>query len=209
MGLSSTLIPPGIDLENFRPLDRPKRDDVLLAIGRSLPLKNLPLTIEAWKRVDPRPELWMFGIEPELGPKHGARYFERPSDEHVNELFNDATVFVQTSHHEGFCLPLLEAMAAGTPVVATDAHGNRDFCRDGENCLMVEANPGAVSAAISRLLADAGLRARLVESGIRTAEEYGWEQRIDSLEQFFQALDRADAVMPGALAPSGRTSDAR
>ena len=60
----------------------------------------------------------MFGVEPELGPEHGARYFERPSDERVNELFNEATVFVQTSIHEGFCLPLLEAMAAGTPVVS-------------------------------------------------------------------------------------------
>ena len=83
----------------------------------------------------------MFGIEPELGPEHGARYFERPSDERVNELFNQATVFVQTSRHEGFCLPLLEAMAAGTPVVSTDAHGNRDFCRDGENCLIADADP--------------------------------------------------------------------
>ena len=52
LGLQAELIPPGIDLDNFRPLDRPKRDDVLLAIGRSLPLKNLPLTIDAWKRLD-------------------------------------------------------------------------------------------------------------------------------------------------------------
>ena len=37
-------------------------------------------------------------------------------------------MFVQTSRHEGFCLPPLEAMAAGAPVVCTDAHGNRDFC---------------------------------------------------------------------------------
>ena len=47
-------------------------------------------------------------------------------------------MFVQTSTHEGFCLPPLEAMATGGAVVCTDAHGNRDFCRDGENCLMPE-----------------------------------------------------------------------
>ena len=74
----------------------------------------------------------MFGIEPELGPQHGATYVERPSDEGVNELFNQATVFVQTSTHEGFCLPPLEAMATGGAVVCTDAHGNRDFCVDGD-----------------------------------------------------------------------------
>ena len=90
----------------------------------------------------------MFGVEPELGREYGARYFERPSDERVNELFNEATVFVQTSIHEGFCLPLLEAMAAGTPVVSTDAHGNRDFCRHEENCLIADADPGAVAEAL-------------------------------------------------------------
>ena len=188
MGLSAELIPPGIDLDNFRPLDRPKRNDVVLAVGRSLPLKNLPLTIEAWRRLEPRPELWMFGVEPDLGPEHGARYFERPSDERVNELFNEAAVFVQTSIHEGFCLPLLEAMAAGTPVVSTDAHGNRDFCRHEENCLIAEANVDSVSAALGRLLGDPALRARLAAAGLHTAAEYAWEQRIDRLEALFVAL---------------------
>jgi glycosyltransferase involved in cell wall biosynthesis len=188
LGLSAELIPPGIDLDNFRPDGRPRRDDVVLAIGRSLPLKNLGLTVEAWKRLEPRSELWMFGVEPDLGAEHGIRYFERPSDERVNQLFNEATLFVQTSIHEGFCLPLLEAMAAGTPVVSTDAHGNRDFCRHEENCLIADANPEAVTAALSRLLADPDLRARLTAAGLDTAAEYAWERRIDRLEAFFVAL---------------------
>ncbi|HYP49188.1 MAG TPA: glycosyltransferase [Thermoleophilaceae bacterium] len=188
LGLSAELVPPGIDLDTFRPLERPKRDDVLLAIGRSLPLKNLPLTLEAWRRLEPRPELSMFGVEPELGSEAGMRYEDRPSDERVNELFNEATVFVQTSIHEGFCLPLLEAMAAGTPVVSTDAHGNRDFCEHERNCLMADANAEAVSAAIARLLGDPGLRARLADAGRRTAAEYAWERRIDQLERFYLGL---------------------
>ena len=196
LGLSSDLIPPGIDLGNFRRLDHAKRDDVVLAVGRSLPLKNLPLTIEAWRRLDPRPELWMFGVEPELGQEHGARYFERPSDERVNELFNEAAVFVQTSIHEGFCLPLLEAMAAGTPVVSTDAHGNRDFCRHEENCLIADADPEAVSHALARVFGDARLRARLVEAGLETVREYAWERRIDRLERFFLELVEAPPTAP-------------
>jgi glycosyltransferase involved in cell wall biosynthesis len=197
LGLSSELMAPGIDLDNFRPLDRPQRDDVVLAIGRSLPLKNLPLTIEGWQGLDPRPDLWMFGVEPELGPKYGARYFERPSDERVNELFNEATVFVQTSVHEGFCLPLLEAMAAGTPVISTDAHGNRDFCRHEENCLIADSNPEAVSRALGRVLGDPQLRTRLVAAGRETAEGYAWERRIDALERFLLKL----AEDPGPRAP--------
>jgi glycosyltransferase involved in cell wall biosynthesis len=191
IGLSADLIAPGIDLDNFRRVDRPRRDDVVLAIGRSLPLKNLPLTVEAWSRLDPRPELWMFGVEPELGPRFGARYFARPTDGRVNELLNEATVFVQTSIHEGFCLPLLEAMAAGAPVVSTDAHGNRDFCRHGENCLIAAPDPQSVSHSLARILGDPGLRARLVDAGLETAREYAWERRVDRLERFLLGVATA------------------
>lgn len=191
MTFESTLIPPGIDLTNFRPMnDVERRNDMVLALGRGNPLKNLPLTIDSWKALrDPKPELCMFGIEPEVTPKDPrARYVERPSDEGVNELFCQATVFVQTSTHEGFCLPPLEAMATGGAVVCTDAHGNRDFCVDGENCLMPEPNQAAVTAAIQRLIDDPELRRKLGENGIKTAAPYAWEQRIDELEKFYEGL---------------------
>ncbi len=190
IGLSAAMVPPGIDLETFRPLPGvARRDDMLLALGRTNPLKNLPLTIDAWRALgDPRPELVLFGIEPELGPEHGATYVTRPSDAGVNELFNQATVFVQTSTHEGFCLPPLEAMATGGAVVCTDAHGNRDFCRDGGNCLIPEPTVESVSGAIGRLLADPALRARLGSAGIATAADYTWEKRIDELEGFLEGL---------------------
>jgi hypothetical protein len=70
----------------------------------------------------------------------------------------------------GLALSPLEAMATCAAVVGTDAHGNRDFCVDGVNCLTLEANAGAISAAIARLLADQGLRARLGRAGIETAQ---------------------------------------
>ena len=149
IGLEAELMPPGVDLDTFRDVEVERRDDVVLAVGRTNPLKNLPLTVAGWRALPtPRPELWLFGIEPELGRRHGARYFTYPSDEQVNELFNTTGAFVQTSTHEGFCLPPLEAMATGAPVVCTDAHGNRDFCRDGENCLMVDFTPESVAAGL-------------------------------------------------------------
>ncbi|MEO9119570.1 MAG: glycosyltransferase [Solirubrobacteraceae bacterium] len=198
-GLDATLIPPGIDLENFRPRpDIQRREDMVLALGRSNPLKNLPLTLDAWRRLPaPRPELCLFGIEPELASAPGISYITSPSDAEVCELFNQATVFVQTSVHEGFCLPALEAMAAGGAVVCTDAHGNRDFCVDGENCLMPAARADDVSAAISRLLSDPGLRRRLGAAGLQTAGEYAWTRRIDALEQFL-----FDIAQPRQIAAS-------
>ncbi len=176
---------------------------MVLALGRSNPLKNLPLTVEAWRALpEPRPELCLFGIEPELATDPGMRYVQSPGDEQVNELFNQAAVFVQTSTHEGFALPPLEAMATGAAVVCTDAHGNRDFCVDGVNCLMPEPSAGAVSAALARLLADPELRARLGRAGIETAADYAWERRIDALEGFFtrvaasRRMARAGEALP-------------
>jgi GT2 family glycosyltransferase/glycosyltransferase involved in cell wall biosynthesis len=209
LGLEAELIAPGIDLENFR--ERPqveRRQDMVLALGRTNPLKNLPLTVAAWRALpEPRPELCLFGIEPELvGGERGMhdvgmRYVESPSDEQVAELLARATVFVQTSTHEGFCLPPLESMATGGAVVCTDAHGNRDFCVDGQNCLMPDPERAAVSEALERLLSDHELRARLGRAGIETAKEYAWERRIDALEAFLEgvAAPRRVSLESGAV----------
>ena len=171
---------------------------MVLALGRSNPLKNLPLTVDAWRALpEPRPELCLFGIEPELATDPGMRYVREPSDEQVNELFCEASVFVQTSTHEGFALPPLEAMATGAAVLCTDAHGNRDFCLDGVNCLMPDPNPRAVAGAISSLLGDPELRARLGRAGIETAADYAWERRIDALEGFFARVARSRSMARG------------
>jgi GT2 family glycosyltransferase len=192
LGLPSELISPGVDLDTFRPVDGvSRRGDMVLALGRSDPLKNLPLTLDAWRRLpEPRPELCLFGHQPELATHPGIRYVTSPSDAEVNELFNAATVFVQTSTHEGFCLPVLESMATGGVVVCTDAHGNRDYCVDGVNCLMPESTPGAVADALRRALGDPDLRRRLGESARATAAGYDWESRIAALERFMLEIVR-------------------
>jgi GT2 family glycosyltransferase len=203
LDLDAELIAPGIDLETFRPRpDVRRREDMVLALGRTNPLKNLPLTLAAWRSLrEPRPELCLFGIEPELA-QGGVRYVESPSDEQVNELFCQATVFVQTSIHEGFALPPLEAMATGAAVVCTDAHGNRDFCVDGVNCLMPESDTAAVGGALARLLGDGELRERLGRAGIETAQQYAWEKRIDALEEFFLRVAAAGRMaVAGEVAP--------
>ncbi len=212
LGLDAELIPPGIDLDTFRPLPEVERERAMvLALGRSNPLKNLPLTLAAWRALpEPRPELCLFGIEPEIGAEEGVRYIASPSDEEVNELFNRATVFMQTSTHEGFALPPLESMATGGAIVCTDAHGNRDFCIDGKNCLIPEATTAAVAAALATLLADPELRERFGRAGVQTAGDYAWERRIDALEAFLTGVaeptrvtlsDNAHGAEHGEAAP--------
>ncbi len=213
LGLDAELIPPGIDLDNFRPLDDVRRrEDLILALGRSNPLKNLPLTLSAWRSLpEPRPELCLFGIEPELAEDEpGVRYVTAPSDAEVNRLFNEATVFVQTSTHEGFCLPPLESMATGGAVVCTDAHGNRDFCADGQNCLIPAPDRRSVTDALARLLNDASLRERVGQAGIGTAADYSWPKRIDALERFLNEVATPRRIAPSTdVVPEPRRASAR
>ena len=200
LGLDAVLIPPGIDLDNFRPLpDVERRSDMMLALGRSNPLKNLPLTLDAWRSLpDPRPELVLFGIEPEVVNDPGIRYVTAPSDAEVNRLLNEATAFVQTSIHEGFCLPALEAMAAGAAVVCTDAHGNRDFCDDERNCLMpASESPGGCRCHEAVAEGRGAREPSLAAAGIETAADYAWAKRIDALEQFLtRSPSRAGSTRP-------------
>ncbi len=202
LGVEAALVPPGVDLGTFHARPQVARSaDMVLALGRTQPLKNFPLTLAAWRALrEPRPELRLFGIEPELASEPGVTYVTAPTDERVGELLCEAAVFVQTSTHEGFCLPVLEAMASGTPVVCTDAHGNRDFCIDGENCLIVPDTVSGVRDAIARVLADGALRERLANGGLRTAAQYGWEPRIDALEGFLEDAARTRRVDLGRIA---------
>jgi glycosyltransferase involved in cell wall biosynthesis len=87
-------------------------------------------------------------------------------------------VLVLPSDAEGFGLVLIEAMAAGVPLVATNVPGIRDVVRDGVNGLLVPArNPAAIAAAIQRIFSDANLRDELIRGGRQSvADRYTWEK---------------------------------
>ncbi len=100
-------------------------------------------------------------------------------------------LLVLPSLAEGFGLVLIEAMAAGVPVIGTDVGGIRDVIRDGDNGLLVPVkNPAEIAAAISKIFADSALRRRLVAGGRATVQErFTWEtvmpayRRVLGLEQ--------------------------
>ncbi|MDP9174450.1 MAG: glycosyltransferase [Planctomycetota bacterium] len=93
------------------------------------------------------------------------------------EALKSIDVLVLPSAAEGFGLVLIEAMAAGVPVVATDVPGIRDVVRNNETGLLVSAfDPGALAGAITRVIDDPGLRARLVASGLENVQErFSWD----------------------------------
>lgn len=192
-------IPCGIDTELFHPLDNVEReDDVLVALGRSFFQKNFKFTFNAWKELgEKRPRMWLFGFEKEMEDwDEKITYYVSPSEEGVNELYNQGTAFVQTSRHEGFSLPPLEAMAAGIPTILTDSHGNRDYTQPDKNCIMVEQdNVPELVAAYKKLFGDKKLQAKLRANGLKTAQEYDWSVVMDRVQAFYEDVaDNSERV---------------
>jgi phosphatidylinositol alpha-mannosyltransferase len=98
------------------------------------------------------------------------------SQESLPHYYSSCDVFCAPSiHRESFGIVLLEAMASGKPVVASDIPGYASVATSNKDALLVSPrDPSAIALAIVRLLADADLRDRLVQAGQKTADHYSW-----------------------------------
>jgi glycogen(starch) synthase len=105
------------------------------------------------------------------------------------ERYCDTDVFVFPSEwEEPFGLVPVEAMACGTPVVATGTGGSAEFLRDGYNCVHFPAgDERALAEALHRLHDDPVLRARVVDGGLRTADELDVDRLADTFEEWHVA----------------------
>jgi glycogen synthase len=114
-----------------------------------------------------------------------------PIDE-VVQLYSHAAVFVCPSIYEPFGLINLEAMACGTPVVATRVGGIPEVVVDGETGLLVEpGDPAALAAALRRVLDDPTRAARMGEAGRRRVEaSFSWDRIAErTLEVYREAIE--------------------
>jgi glycosyltransferase involved in cell wall biosynthesis len=108
----------------------------------------------------------------------------------VPRLLAAFDLFAISSRLEGFCNSVLEAFAAGVPVVATNAGGLPEMVKDGETGLLTPvADPPAMAAAIVRLALDRSLGARLAEAGRRLVEsEYTVERMVERTAAAYASL---------------------
>ena len=105
-------------------------------------------------------------------------------------------LFVMSSHLEGLCTSLMDAMAAGVPVVATTAGGIPELVEDGRTGRLVPPrSPAALSAAVLEVLGDHDLRAHLSRAGRETARErFGIDSMVEgTLEIYHQVLEKKGA----------------
>lgn len=191
MGLVARKVGCGVDLDIFRVIREGRREEnVLLTDGPGDHRAGFELTLQGWSSLaETRPELWVFGSEPEvMTGLERTRHVSRASETEVNQLLNRATAFITTSGHGPRGVSILQAMAAGTPVICTEAGGSLDWCVSEENCLVVKLDATSVAGAIRRLLSDAGFRDRLRSAGLETAARYGWDRVIRNVAEFYDSV---------------------
>jgi glycosyltransferase involved in cell wall biosynthesis len=106
--------------------------------------------------------------------------------------YQAADALIVTSRYEGFCLPALEAMACGTPVVAFANSAIREIV-DGAGVLVPDGDVAACASAVAHLLGDATARCEAIESGLRRAQAHTWEQCAHAHADVLRSVARATA----------------
>ena len=109
-------------------------------------------------------------------------HVEGISDDLLVELYNGADVFVQAPDHESFSLPLLEAMACGTPTITSDGPGMREI--GGQAPIYVDENtPQAIASAVESLLANDERRVAAIDNGLVHVRSFGWNDSAARLAE--------------------------
>jgi glycosyltransferase involved in cell wall biosynthesis len=176
-----------------------ERADRVVTVGRLVPWKHVGGVIDAVGRLDGVP-LEVVGDGPErealerraerAGVGDRVTFHGRVAHERVLELVADSRCFVLNSTYEGLPHVVLEAMACGTPVVATRAGGTPEAVEDGASGLLVDPGDAAgLADAIGEVLDDAGLRDRLRAGGRdRIDERFDHGRMVDGYERLLAAL---------------------
>jgi glycosyltransferase involved in cell wall biosynthesis len=181
--------------ERFTPVRRleglPER--YVLYVGTNKPHKNVDALVRAWRRLAPvDTTLVIAGREDPRFPSPHERYADVArclgdvAEEELPALLSGALCFVFPSLHEGFGLPPLEAMACGTPVLASNRTSIPEVV--GDAGLLVEPDEEALADGLRRLLADDTLRDELRRRGLARAARFTWKR---TAERTLEAWERA------------------
>jgi glycosyltransferase involved in cell wall biosynthesis len=131
------------------------------------------------------PELkTLHGLAKDLGLARRVEFLGEVEHDRALRLFAGAAAFVLASRHEPQGMVILEAMAAGTPVVASSVGGVPEIVRNGENGLLFAVgNVQDLAQTISRVLS--GPKSGMVAAAYETARRYDWVRQVDAWERCY------------------------
>ncbi len=199
-----TVVPVGIDPSMFRPLDdvQPVPGRIVTTASADVPLKGLVVLLEAVAklRVERDVELVVVGKRrrggatdhaiSRFGLSDAVRFVSGIDDAELVRLLNSAEVAVVPSLYEGFSLPAIEAMACGTPLVATTGGALPEVVgSDGDTAVLVDPrDPSALAIGIARLLDEPALAARIGEAGCqRVLQRFTWASAAQRTVEVYRA----------------------
>jgi glycosyltransferase involved in cell wall biosynthesis len=160
---------PGLD-PRFSPSNRLLQGETyVLYIGSRDPREDTGAALRAFARVDVPVKVAGGWIGP---PQPNVTYLGRVSDDELVELYRGAVAYVDTSRYEGFGFQVLEAMACGTPVLATGGTSIPEIVGDAG----VICAPEELGAQLERVLSDEELAAQLRTKGLARAAEFTWDR---------------------------------
>ncbi|MGH9283702.1 MAG: glycosyltransferase family 4 protein, partial [Acidimicrobiales bacterium] len=200
------IIPNGVDVELFREAEPARLPEGrrILFVNRLDRRKGFPVMVKAFRRVAAtRPDVLLVvagdgadrGAVRDLRVEHRARvvmlgnvpHAKLPPYHAASELF-----CASATGRESFGIVLVEAMAAGLPVVASDIAGYREVVRAGVDGLLVPPrDPEALAQAIERLLDDPETAKRLAAAGRERAERFSWDVVAGEVEELYREVTGA------------------
>jgi glycosyltransferase involved in cell wall biosynthesis len=183
-----TPIPLAYDRTHFRPLNLPTRN-YFLYIGRQDPYKNIQRLISAFAALPNCKdyELWLVGPSDtrytptliaqaeELGMANEVKFLDYVPYGELPKIINGAIALVFPSLWEGFGLPVLEAMACGTPVITSNISSLPEVAGDAA-ILVNPYNTGEITEAMQTLASDSELRSHFSTQGMMRANQFSWEK---------------------------------
>jgi phosphatidyl-myo-inositol alpha-mannosyltransferase len=201
-----TIIPNGVDLDRFadaEPFEELRDGTInILFVGRFEERKGLIHLLKAYHRLRKRhvdARLLVIGTGPKareyrryvgLRQIRDVEFLGRVSDDAKARYFASADIFcAPATGQESFGIVLLEAMAAGVPIVASDIHGYKNVVQRGVQGLLAEPrNHRALAAALYTLSNDADLRHRMGEAGRARAPDYSWDRVTERIVDFYHEV---------------------
>ncbi len=175
----------------IRKLEAPQgvaRENIILNVGAVQRRKNIGRLVEAFETVDPSWRLVLAGSAGFGAQEILARIDRSPARDRIQilgyvttgelaEWYARAAVFAFPSLDEGFGMPVLEAMAAGIPVLTANRSALPEVA--GDAALLVDPeDTGAIGETLRKLTSDPGLRAHLALSGLKQAGGFTWEKAV-------------------------------